>query len=141
MLTPGFGGPNGPAFPSHARLSHAKGPHPPTQWLHSCLLLFPGSGCTAVRPGAAALAGRILAQTTWITSAWKSAEGVALQQDGRSARLGAGMNPSQRKGQNQIKINQTVSNETISSTYVMAKSFHCRHLGQLDRTAFETSQC
>lgn len=28
MLTPGFGGPNGPAFPSPAPLSHAQGPHP-----------------------------------------------------------------------------------------------------------------
>lgn len=71
MLTPGFGGPNGPAFPSHTLLSHTLGPHSVLEgWSLGC--------CCSRRvdvacPGAMAVISvvRILAYRTWLTAAQK----------------------------------------------------------------------
>lgn len=74
MLTPGFGGPNGPAFPSHTLLLHALGPHPDlkSSSLDCCCSL---SGDVA-RPLATAVISvvRTVARRTWLTYAKKGGQ-------------------------------------------------------------------
>lgn len=71
VLTPGFGGPNGPAFPSHAPLSHAQGPHPLSVngYAPDCCCSLEVDGARPRAP-AVILAGRILAQTTTKKKRW-----------------------------------------------------------------------
>lgn len=71
MLTPGFGGPNGPAFPSHTLLSHTLGPHSVLKgWsLDYCCSQRVDVAC----PGAMTVISvvRILASRTWLTAVQK----------------------------------------------------------------------
>lgn len=71
VLTPGFGGPNGPAFPSHSQLSHTLGPQSVLKGcsLDCCCSLRVDVAC----PGATAVISvvRILAHRTWLTAAQK----------------------------------------------------------------------